>query len=81
MGGICLRLPELHAEDQLAREIKEQGLKYGWEENADGVLHHQGLPYVLEIIRTERISKLHDNPLAGHFEIDKTRELIARKYY
>ena len=45
-----MRLPELHAEDQLTREIKEQGLKYGWEENADGVLHHQGQPYVLEII-------------------------------
>ncbi len=45
------------------------------------MLHHQGLPYVSEIVRTELISRHHDNPLAGHFEIDKTRELITRKYY
>ena len=29
----------------------------------------------------ELISRHYDDPLAGHFEIDKTRELIARKYY
>ena len=27
------------------------------------------------------ISRHHNNPLAGHFSIDKTRELIGRKYY
>ena len=45
------------------------------------MLHHQGLPFVPEIIRTELISRHHDDPLAGHFGIDKTRELIGRKYY
>ena len=75
-----MRLPELHAEDQLAEGIREQGLNNGWEEGADGVLHHQRLPYVPEIIRTERVSKHNDDPLAGHFGIDKTRELIAQKY-
>ncbi len=45
------------------------------------MLHYQGLPYVPEVIRIELISRHHDDPLAGHFEIDKTRELIARKYY
>ena len=44
-------------------------------------MHHQGLPYVPEIIRTELISRHHDDPLAGHFGIEKTRELVARKYY
>lgn len=44
-------------------------------------MHHQGLPYVLEVIQTELISRHHDNPLADHFGIDITRELIARKYY
>ncbi len=33
-----------------------------------------------EIVRTELISSYHDDPLNGHFGIDKTRELIARKY-
>ena len=27
------------------------------------------------------ISRHHDDPLAGHFGIDKTRELVSRKYY
>ena len=44
-------------------------------------MHHQGLPYVPEIIKTELISRHHDDPLAGHFGIEKTRELVARKYY
>ena len=45
------------------------------------MLHHQGLPYIPEIIRTEPISKHHNNTLAGHFGIEKTQEFVARKYY
>ena len=45
------------------------------------MLHYQRLPFVPEIIRTKLISRHHDNPLAGHFSINKTRELIGRKYY
>ncbi len=45
------------------------------------MLHHQGLLYVSEIVRTKLISRHYDDPLVGHFGIDKTRELIARKYY
>ncbi len=45
------------------------------------MLHHQGLPYVPQVIRTELISRHHDDPLAGHFGIEKTRKLVARKYY
>ncbi len=67
-------------EDEEARRIREQGLKEGCEE-IEEVLHHQGLPYMPEIVRTELISRHYDDPLAGHFGIDKTRELIARKYY
>ncbi len=45
------------------------------------MLHYQGLPYVPKVIHSELISRHHDDPLAGHFGIEKTRELIARKYY
>ncbi len=34
-----------------------------------------------EIIKTKLISRHHDEPLAGHFRINKTRELVAQKYY
>ena len=45
------------------------------------MLHYQGLLYVPEIIQTELISRYHDNPLVGHFGIEKTRKFVARKYY
>ena len=81
VGSFCLRLPEIYAEDQLARRIRDQGLKDGWEKDVDRVLHHQRLPYVPEVIRTELLSRHHNDLLAGHFGINKTRDLIARKYY
>ena len=79
VGGIRLRLQELQAKDEQARKTRAEYLE-GWD-NINGMLHHQGLPYVPEIIRTELISRHHNDPLAGHFGIEKTRELIAQKYY
>ena len=74
-----LKLAELQESDEEARKIRAKGLdRY---EDVDGVLHHQGLPFVPEVIRTKLISRHHDDPLAGHFDIDKTRELVGRKYY
>ena len=75
-----LRLPELQDNDEEAKALRAGGLPEGWEE-VEGVLQYQGLPYVPEIIRSEVISRHHDDPLAGHFGIDKTRELVGRKYY
>ncbi len=66
--------------DSRAQKIREEELQEGWED-IDGVLHHQGLPYVPKIIRSELISRHHDEPLVGHFGIDKIRELIAWKYH
>ena len=75
-----LRLQELQGEDSRAQEMRTEELKEGWKD-IDGVLYHQGLLYVPKIIRTELISCHHDDPLAGHFGIENTRELVARKYY
>lgn len=47
--------------------------------NADKILLCESFPYISEIIRTELISKHHNNALANHFDIDKTQELIAQK--
>ena len=79
IGKILLRLQELQETDSEAQELRQQG-REGYEE-VDGVLHHQGLPFVPEAIRIELISRHHDDPLAGHFGIEKTRELLAWKYY
>ncbi len=42
VGGMRLRLPELQAGDQKGRKVRagsgsKQGLKDGWEEDADGM--------------------------------------------
>lgn len=47
----------------------------------EGVLHYQNLLYNLEIIQSELINCYHNDLLADHFKINKTCELIARKYY
>ena len=77
-----LRLYKLQAKDKQARKLRanQQLGQQGWD-NINGVLHYQSLPYVPEIIQTELISRHYDNPLAGHFGIEKMHKLIARKYY
>ena len=66
-----LRLVKLQAEDGQARKIRAEKLGGNWE-NSDGILYHQGLPYISKIIRTELISRHYDDPLASHFGIEKT---------
>ncbi len=80
IGGMRIRLPELQDDDKEAMKLRSEGLPEGWED-IEQVLHYQGLPYVPKVIRSELISRHHDDPLAGHFSIEKTRERIARKYY
>ena len=55
IGAMCLRLSELQESDNEVWKIRAEGLKNDYEE-VDRVLHHQGLPFVLEAIRTELIS-------------------------
>ena len=82
IDGMRLRLQELQDEDEQVRKLRadQQLSQQGWDD-IDGVLHHQSLSYVPEIIRTELINRHHDDLLVGHFGIKKTRELIAQKYY
>ncbi len=80
IGGMRMKLPELQDDDKEAMKLRSQGLPEGWEDIKQ-VLHYQGLLYVPKVIRSELISRHYDDSLAGHFGIEKTRELIARKYY
>ena len=74
-----MRLSELQESDPKARKIKAESLEIY--KKVDGMLHHQGLLFVLEVIRIKLISQHHNNLLAGHFGINKTMELLGRKYY
>ena len=75
-----LRLHKLQAKNKHACKFKAEQLVKDWQD-IDGMLHHLGLLYVPEIIRTELISRQHDDPLAGHFGVKKTQELLSQKYY
>ena len=77
---INLRLPKLQDNDKKAKVLRAGRLPKGWEE-VEGVLQYQGLPYVPEIICYKVISRHHNNLLTRYFGIDKTRELVSRKYY
>ena len=81
IGSMRLRLSELQESDTKAQERKSKKyLPDGWGD-IDGILYHQGLLFVPEAIQTEIISRHHDEPLAEHFGIDKTKDLINQKYY
>ena len=82
VSGMKLRLHKLQAKDKQVRKLRanQQPGRQGWED-INGVLHYQGLLYAPEIIRTELISRHHDDPLASYFGIEKIRELVAQKYY
>ena len=77
-----LKLHKLQAENEQVRKLKanQQLGQQGWKD-INGVLHHQGLPYVSEIIQIELISRHHNDPLESHFGIEKTQELFSWKYY
>ena len=72
-----LRLQGLQETDSEAQELRT---KDGYQD-IDEVLHHQGLFFVPKAIWIKFISRHHDDPLAGRFGIEKTYELLARKYF
>ena len=81
ISEIRLRLAELQEFNEGARKIRAtEERQEGWED-INRVLHHQRLLFVPKTIRTELISHHYNDPLAGHFGINKTKELISRKYY
>ncbi len=45
------------------------------------MLHYDGKPYIPETFRTDLLERNHDDPLAGHFGVEKTFELLTHKYY
>ena len=80
IGAMRLRLLELQELDDEARKIRAEELKSDYKE-VDRVLHYQRLPFVPKAIRIELINQYQDDPLAEYFRINKTRELVGRKYH
>ena len=61
-----LRLPELQNNNKKTKVLRAGGLPEDWKD-VEGVLQYQRLPYVPEIIRSEVISRHHDDSLAKAF--------------
>ena len=76
---MCLRLTELQKSNKEDKKIRAEGLD-GYKD-VDRVLHHYGLLFVPEIIQTELISRHYTKLLAGHFDINITKEFINWIYY
>lgn len=62
------------------KKLQVRKLPGSWED-IKRVLHFKDFFYVPENICSELISNHYDDFLAEYFGIDKTQELIARKYY
>lgn len=73
-----LRLQELQEIYFKAQKLRQQPESY---KEINKILHHQGLFFLLKVIKTEITSRHHDNPLANHFNIENICKLVAYKYY
>lgn len=74
-----LRLQKFPSKDKQVWKVRAKYLK-DWK-NIKEVLYHQSIMYIPEIIKTEFISRHHNNLLASYFVLKKTQELVAQKYY
>lgn len=75
-----LRLPELQGSNVEAKNIRNKDLPKGWEDMKD-TLQYQSLLYISEIICFKEISCNHNDPLTGHFKINKIKKLVDKKFF
>ena len=76
-----LRLSELQENNEETKRLRDSAdLLEDWKD-VKGVFQYQELLNVLEIIHSKGINCHHNDSLIEHFSIDKTRELVSRKYY
>jgi hypothetical protein len=66
--------------ESLCQTEQERG---GWREDSTGLLRFDGRVYVPDdaAVRAEILTINHDDPIAGHFGVAKTLELVRRKYF
>ena len=75
-----LQLAKLQESDDKAQKIRVKRLKNGYKK-VDRVLHYYRLPFIPEINQTKLISWHHNNSWVGYFGVNKTKDLVGRKYY
>lgn len=76
---IKLKLSKLQKNNLKTKKLKKN-LPKQWK-NIKDIYHYQNFPYIPEIIFSKVISYHYNNLLADYFRIEKTQELIAKKYF
>lgn len=68
---------------ELEQSRKRAGSHVKWARDAAGLLRREGAVYVPceSSIRAEVLRMHHDDPLAGHFGVRRTLELLQRKFF
>ena len=65
--------------DPLAKQHRDNPPHpWSWQ---DGLLLHDNLVYIPDDLRIELMQMHHDDPLAGHYGVAKTTQLVLRNYY
>ena len=64
--------------DPIAIAQRQPTAPYSWR---NGLLLHDSFIYIPETLRLDILRIHHDDPLAGHFGITKTLELLSRNYW
>ena len=72
------RFVDALSNDPVALAQKEPTAPYTWR---NGLLLHDSFIYVPETLRLDVLHMHHDDPLAGHFGIARTLELLSRNYW
>lgn len=75
-----MRLSEIQDDNKKTKKLRLERPSKD-RENIKEVFYYQDLLYVPKVICSKLISRYYNNPLVGPFQIEKTQELIARKYY
>lgn len=88
-GSFSQRIAQALLGDSVAVAIRKglqaplggSSVLHPWTEGDNRLLRHHGWIYVPEALQATTIEHHHNNPLAGHFGVQKTLELISRHYY
>ena len=69
--------------DRKSKRGRRAARRSPWNFRENGLLYHENALFVPEdqSVRAELMRRHHDDDLAGHFGVDKTKDLLRRKYY
>ena len=65
----------------LETQVSSSASLFLWSERDNGLLLHHDQIYVPKALHIKVIAQHYNDPIASHFEIQKTLELVSQQYY